>query len=458
MIKIFLTIFSLIFSSQVMAETDINYSNNQELIRNSKKLSIFEEWKSFRELIPNTDSKKYSQDYLYNDQGNDRNNGLLGRSMTLFSFDGASFKFHPKLNSEVYRSVLTFNELSYLKAKIDSRERKLENYFSKKFVNFFSSQGYYDDKKITKKINKIKEKIENFKMMSKKIEDEYSLKGWSGFIPIEGRTGRNNGGKDISCVIAYKLDEPAIIVAFHGSQTGSLLPSKLDDETDWGSNRDFMPVRAYDLNIQDIDPSVFVHRGIANNLSSVQNDINEKLISLLNEHEVLRKSIIIFTGHSKGGGMASLSAPIFKSFLNNKNKKHFYKEVHVAAVLFSSPRVFYGKDSKLWVSNTLGEENILRIHVAGDPVAHILNEKIGYHSVGWLIEDSMKNIKNRSLPNAHLKFNDLFPAFFYQESHYLAAQNGQKRNFASHLVAQYDEILNNNLEYLGKNEKKLILE
>jgi len=132
MMKIFLTIFSLIFSSQVMAETDMNYSNNQELIVNSKKLSVFEEWKSFRELIPNTDSKKYSQDYLYNDQGNDRNNGLLGRSMTLFSFDGASFKFHPKLNSEVYRSVLTFNELSYLKAKIDSRERKLENYCLRK--------------------------------------------------------------------------------------------------------------------------------------------------------------------------------------------------------------------------------------------------------------------------------------------------------------------------------------
>jgi hypothetical protein len=460
MMKVLLTSFFLvIFSSQVMAEADFDGLEDQKSIKNRKKrLSIFEEWKSFRGSIPPVEVEHIAQE----DSSYRRNaikNGILGPSMTLFSFDGKYFDFHPKMSSDVYQSILNFNELSYLKAKIDSRESKLKKYYDKKFSHLYANQGYSDEKNLTQKIDIIKRKIENFKMMSKNMEEEYSKKGWDGFIPIEGKTGKANQGRDIPCVISYRLKDPVIIIAFHGSQTGSVFPNKSDDRTDWGSNRDFYPVRAHDF-LPDIDPSVLVHRGIATNLSSVQDQIHETFIRLLGQHDALRKALVIFTGHSKGGGMASLSAPIFKSFLD-RQKKFLDPEFHVASVLFSAPHIFYGKDSKLWVSKTLGEANVLRIQVAGDPVPHILHEALGYQSIGWLIEDSMKNVQIRSQKKS--EFHAFLPAFFYQESHYLTAQKGQKRNFAPHLVVQYDEILDNfgskkNFKNFAKNEEKTALE
>lgn len=226
-------------------------------------------------------------------------------------------------------------------------------------------------------------------------QDELIKTGWIEHKVISGKTGYNNINDDRTCIIYYNLQENCIVVSFHGSRSGNMTMGAFynNGEGDWGANYDFAVVRGDFVGTQGqqlrhMPADIELHRGFTNNFLSAQDELLGELDILLTQFQG-RTPWIIVTGHSKGGAMASIAAPVIKL--------HLKDTANIGALLFSSPRAIHGDASRQWVHKILGKRNILRIHVDGDPATQMPRETFGYsyRSLGMLALDFVSGVDSR---------------------------------------------------------------
>lgn len=206
--------------------------------------------------------------------------------------------------------------------------------------------------------------------------------GWAQFVPLLGSTGRFNQIPDHAAIFAYHPERNVIVIAFHGSL----------NQWDWEANYDFLPFRIKANRVRSTS-NITMHRGFATNYFSVESEIKNKLESVLLSLSAKNssKTRIFFVGHSKGAAIATIAAVMIRTWINGQQ----FPEVHISAVLFSSPRVFMHETSRTWVHKTLGKGNILRISVLGDFIPSVPPRFLGYKSVGVLLLDGISHVHER---------------------------------------------------------------
>jgi hypothetical protein len=246
---------------------------------------------------------------------------------------------------------------------------------------------------------------------SEKISSDLKSRGWAKLSILRGATGKNNREQDFTGLITWNRKKQFIIVSFHGSRNGSILLN--DGSGDWGANLDSVPSEISEIGLLHRPPfQVKVHRGFGRNFQSIQNTLNQKIDQILTHftQKELKQTWIWVTGHSKGAAMASLAAVFVKSHLNQKRKP--FKQVNLAALLFSAPRVFFedqfAPNSTQWVHSIVGKENILRINVHRDPVPVFFQESRGWRDLGILVKDDIRDVNAR----AHHHYGQNVSGFF----------------------------------------------
>ena len=260
------------------------------------------------------------------------------------------------LSQETYESIVQLNDLSYSMTKLHIQKSERD------------------------------QAVHQARIDTHVLEQE--KKGWRDHKLIFGKTGKDNRDDDGTCLLSYNSRTNTIAVTFHGSSSGSVFRAKFlnDASGDWGANYDEGEVSG---SILGLDPGLRLHKGFAHNLSSVKAEL-EKQIKLLTERiraEGKGKPWVMVSGHSKGGAMASLAAPMLKKSLGNS--------VHVGAVLFSAPRAVKGDQSQAMINQALDARNILRINVKEDKVPVANMKWRGWRSVGTPILDSSDQVKAR---------------------------------------------------------------
>lgn len=283
------------------------------------------------------------------------------------------------LTEDMYKHCLALADCSYVEAHL------------------FNHRNDNDDKAVA------------IKQWAKAVRDSHALK-LPHLFPyhiIDGKTGNNNQTDDKTCVVWRSEDGAYIIVAFHGSASKDFRDF-FDDEGDWGSNFDTDPTKT----CKDLFPPeqsgipcyVGFHGGYLGNYSSAHDNLIatlETLLAMPSDYP-LRDRWVIVTGHSKGGGMAVVAAPIVKSYLMKSTANEQLAKVKVGVVAFSAPRVVHGDDSQAWVQETLGKvkdglsHNIIRIHVDADIVPKFPTERrSGYRHVGVSVIEDTKTVLRR---------------------------------------------------------------
>ena len=107
------------------------------------------------------------------------------------------------------------------------------------------------------------------------------------------------------------------------------------------------------------------HGVFIRNYGSVHRELTERIEALLKQNVPNGgTSWVTFTGHSKGGEMATIAATAVKNFSSTRTML----SVRCGVIAFSSPRAIHGDGSQAWVHETLGQSNILRINVDYDVV------------------------------------------------------------------------------------------
>lgn len=277
--------------------------------------------------------------------------------------------FHSILSSANYEAILKLNDLSYA------------------VVNEFGhtlNQPYPTHREI----GVIRERIRNH-------TEWLNLHGWTGHQSIFGRTGLNNVDPDVTCIINSNQAQRLIVVSFHGSRYGDRSPINHNGRGDWGANYDSTPVVPSSLGLTDFPDHVRIHRGFGNNLASARVGILEELDRRIGDLGPEMPIWVLTTGHSKGAGMASLTAGMVKShFASNPSR---FAHVKVGGIFYSAPRAYHGDQSEDWLHNLVDRRNLFRINVHGDPVTVNPGRSEGYRSVGILLLDSIwaVNLRNR---------------------------------------------------------------
>jgi hypothetical protein len=265
-----------------------------------------------------------------------------------------------------------------------------------------------------------------------KLSQELQSKGWSNIIQIKGKTGYNNNSDDITCIISDNKEENLIVVAFHGSRSGSMFKGLFynDGHGDWGANNDCQVVAANEF-LRNFPPSVKIHRGYANNLQSAQDELLSNLDTILRSYGD-KKPWILFTGHSKGGAMASIAIALAKVHIKDK--------ALLGAVIFSSPRAYNEDASKDWVHQILHSKlNIIKINVEGDIAPLVPSRKSGFRSIGMLALDNSDLIYQR-IQKLNLNNPSYWPSRYFGVLHYGLERDGGL-GFETDIVLSHKELL-----------------
>jgi predicted esterase len=288
------------------------------------------------------------------------------------------------------------------------------------------------------------------------------------YVIIKGRTGAGNEADDMTCIVSERIvrgQHPChtIIIAFHGSTSQDtkayaagflsfLTYGFLGRPNDWAANFSSAAQMTNDLNIPE---NVYFHGGYLNNYRSVHNTLLKAMKTLLlnqNNSDITNKWII-FTGHSKGGGMATVAGTILTHHLKSEEK---FKNFNFGILAFSSPRVFNGDDSRHWAQSTMGcfrtkaSHNIIRISVNGDsvplyPIATKHLSPFAYRHVGLVFLDTCENVLNR-LAKRYQGISLDIEGWESEENfkcksllHYGHKFRGEFEMFDSNVVLPYDE-------------------
>ena len=163
-------------------------------------------------------------------------------------------------------------------------------------------------------------------------------------------------------LIAYQKDENKIIIAFHGTQ---------DTRDMLSDGHVFMK----DLNFLGMENGEKAHEGFYDRYIEIRQSMFFTLNSFLNDVRSKKEQlpVLVFTGHSLGGALATLAALDVKSKLKSP-------KIKVELVTFNSPRVFNNKAAEKF-ENIL-EGNAYRIWREYDPVSGLPLGRQGYKHVG----------------------------------------------------------------------------
>ena len=229
------------------------------------------------------------------------------------------------------------------------------------------------------------------------VEAETKLKSFPfnfKWTTIYGYTGSENQTEDATCVLSWSEDRSLIIVAFHGSISETMW-EYFNKTGDWGSNFSYHPIKASEIcELRDeIPEDIEFHGGFARNYASVHRELTEKIKSLIKLNAPNDNGPwILFTGHSKGGAMATIAAAAVKNLLLKCNMT----SVRCGVVALSSPRAIHGDRSQAWVHETLGQSNILRINVNYDVVPLLPTDRmLQFRHVGVCKIDELTDVFER---------------------------------------------------------------
>ena len=236
-------------------------------------------------------------------------------------------------------------------------------------LDVFEEMDYQDrGSYIKKEISKLEAYIMDQVSAEQKLADVLYKDGWelkafegkSGYKRALGNPG-DNWVNDDRGFVAFHRKTNTISVIYHGSRDGS----------DWEANFDARQVRASTTGL-NLPGDVKVHRGFANLVESCKDNVAELVRQFHASIEESKKAKvqIYVSGHSLGAALASVSIldlvhnlgpQLFGPDFNNATSNN------VKGFFLSTPRAF-GKEGATTANETVGEDNMVRQNVHGDPV------------------------------------------------------------------------------------------
>jgi hypothetical protein len=311
---------------------------------------------------------------------------------------------HPSLSANNYNALLDFNDLSYAAAK-----------------------------KLTALEPKKRELLELRKSLLKK--ELYEHKKWSKIRKIAGKTGYENNSDDITCIITDNKEENLIYVIFHGSCSGRMIEGLFYNNGvgDWGANHDYETVAGGD-GLRHVEQNVLIHRGFARNLASAQDAIFTELHETLKDYDEKNPPRIIVTGHSKGGAMASIAAPMIKLEVKTR--------AHVSAIIFSAPRAYKGVHSREWAESVMGKLDFLHIFVYGDLATQVPPSFFDFYHVGMIALDYYDDVKQRLIA-LDLELPGLLELKRWAGLYHFGNRRDESLMYDPRTVTPHDQLLNN---------------
>jgi len=179
------------------------------------------------------------------------------------------------------------------------------------------------------------------------IERDFSL-----FLPDQAeRAG------DLSGVVSRLTGTNSLVVTFPGSRTES--PRLM--ERDWASNFDILRPRGDDgFSAQFGEREFLVHPGYARKVNGYWNNMMTEIENAGPFDE------IYFTGHSKGGGVALLSALKYAH-----ENPHLIGQHRIKVVTFCAPPVFWGAQGTQLFYGHLDHSDVARFYKTIDLIPSI---------------------------------------------------------------------------------------
>ncbi len=195
-----------------------------------------------------------------------------------------------------------------------------------------------------------------------------AFEGMSGYRRALGDAG-DSWVKDDRGFVAFNRKTNTITVIYHGSRDGS----------DWAANFDGMKIKASQAGLT-LPGDVEVHRGFANLVASCKDNVAALVREFHAGIDDDKKSAaeIYVSGHSLGAALATLStlelsfnlgAELFGSAFDNTVTNNF------KGLFLSAPRAL-GASGKEAFDQFVGEDNVLRQNVHGDPVPLAAMKKV----------------------------------------------------------------------------------
>ncbi|MBX9787042.1 MAG: lipase family protein [Alphaproteobacteria bacterium] len=241
------------------------------------------------------------------------------------------------------------------------------------------------------------------------VEDHEFLTqaGWS-YRSFYGFEGKNREHADLPGLVAYHPQKALMTIVYHGTAT-------IDDGVmaGWDTNFDATPIDGSEYNLPNFSGKV--HQGFAKKYSSTR----QQMIGLIQEYrskmsdEEKKNFRIVITGHSQGASLGNLALydiarnygqDLFGEDFNNSLNSRLY------GYFLSVPRV--GDEDYIKALHTLvGNENLIRQNVHGDPVPVVLGN-IHYERTLRFLSPIIK-------PAVGLKAFSLKGSSIYKDSGYL---------------------------------------
>lgn len=223
--------------------------------------------------------------------------------------------------------------------------------------------------------------------------------GWR-FFSICGQTGYNNKTQSLIGMVGYNENENTITVSFRGSQNPS----------DWEHNLNDQPKDAeYIQNGKGIKG----HGGYLDIIDVIKTDLEKIITQLLSNN-----TKVILTGHSFGGGLASLIVPYIKNITQNHNPI-----IHL--VTFGAPYVAKA-DYRDW----LEENNI--------PVTTFMRQTDWIQLLPYTRPNCKNNVPLSNIIWLHHFYSLLWPAVHlmpdYQKGLLLISTEKNKYNYAKYVT------------------------
>lgn len=248
-----------------------------------------------------------------------------------------------------------------------------------------------------------------------------SSEGWSIFDVLSGQAGSTHSpilsheiesDPEVGYIALNTLNpsKPTAVVVFRGTITEreSFASERLGP--DWATNIDAGSLKLSELFPEYRGEKMFVHRGFAAKLHSVQMQLTQNIDALLKLYPNIQ---LIVTGHSQGGAVAQIAMrhtiSVLQSYWWTRGKRfHNGVENQVWGFFISPPAIFNPCAAKE-CERVFGLQNVLSVQGEADPVAKLLRllpifKGTGRRcGIGTRLVEPTKQIKERaaaSIPNA----------------------------------------------------------
>jgi len=244
-------------------------------------------------------------------------------------------------------------------------------------LDVFEEMDYQDRRHyINKEISKLEKYIQGQVAAEQKLADVLYKGGWelkafegkSGYKRALGNPG-NSWIDDDRGFVAFHRATNTIAVTYHGSRDGA----------DWEANFDARQVSASSTGLT-LPDDLKVHRGFANIVESCKDEVAQLVADFhasIDESKKAKTQIFV-TGHSLGAALATLSlvdlvhnlgSQLFGKGFNNAESNNF------KGFFLSTPKAV-GKVGAEVIADVVGNDNMIRQNVHGDPVPVVALKKV----------------------------------------------------------------------------------